>query len=126
GNVTFTMKDYADHGADKTMTVSGVEFLRRFLLHVLPKSFTRIRHYGLCATGKAKVKLEKARLILTGVTSPSRETGRDRSWQGRFFEGPGHDAGACPECKRGRLKRVRDLPRGRPSRVAWTIARSPP
>jgi Putative transposase/Transposase zinc-binding domain len=126
GDVTFTMKDYADHGAEKTMTVSGVEFLRRFLLHVLPKGFTRIRHYGLCATGKAKVKLEKARLILTGVTSPSRETGRDRSWQERFFERTGIDTGACPECKKGRLRRVRDLPRGKPSRVQCAIARSPP
>jgi hypothetical protein len=49
GRVTFSYKDYADGDKRKLMTVSAAEFLRRFLLHVLPEGFTRIRHYGLYA-----------------------------------------------------------------------------
>ena len=47
GRVRFRYKDYADEGRRKEMTVTADEFLRRFLLHVLPKRFVRIRHYGL-------------------------------------------------------------------------------
>jgi hypothetical protein len=49
GQVTFRWKDYAGGSRIRTMTVSAVEFLRRFLLHVLPRGFVRIRHYGLLA-----------------------------------------------------------------------------
>jgi hypothetical protein len=64
GRVAFTLKDYADGGRRKTMTLSAVEFLRRFLLHVLPYGFTRIRHFGLCAPSNIETKLEVARQIL--------------------------------------------------------------
>lgn len=49
GQVRFRYKDYADGHQLKVMTVAAVEFIRRFLLHVLPKQFVRIRHYGLLA-----------------------------------------------------------------------------
>lgn len=64
GRVAFSLKDYADGGRRKTMTISAVEFLRRFLLHVLPFGFTRIRHFGLCAASNAETKLETARKLL--------------------------------------------------------------
>jgi hypothetical protein len=64
GRVAFSLKDYADGGRRKTMTLSAVEFLRRFLLHVLPYGFTRIRHFGLCAASNIDTKLEAARKIL--------------------------------------------------------------
>ncbi len=47
GNVTFSVKDYRNKGQWKELTLSGVEFIRRFLMHVPPKRFVRIRHYGL-------------------------------------------------------------------------------
>lgn len=54
--VTFSVKDYRNEGHWKTLTLPGVEFVRRFLMHVLPKRFVRIRHYGLLATRtKSKV-----------------------------------------------------------------------
>jgi len=49
GQVTFRWRDSADHNQQKLMTLSFDEFLRRFLLHLLPKGFVRIRHFGLLA-----------------------------------------------------------------------------
>jgi hypothetical protein len=64
--VTFRYKDYRRDGAARygTMTLGTDEFIRRFLLHVLPKGFHRIRHYGLLATGLRQVNLARARALL--------------------------------------------------------------
>ena len=69
--VTFRWKDYRISGRTryKTMTLSPEEFMRRFLLHVLPGGFHRIRHYGLLANGERREKLAKARKLLGVVTS---------------------------------------------------------
>ena len=67
--VTFRWKDYRAKGRtrSKTMTLSANEFMRRFLLHVLPRGFHRIRHYGLIANGERKDNLAKARELLYAV-----------------------------------------------------------
>ena len=64
--VTFTWKDYRFEGREryKTMTLAPHEFIRRFLLHVLPKGFHRIRHYGLFASTARKANIVRARLLL--------------------------------------------------------------
>jgi hypothetical protein len=62
--VAFTYKDYRDAHRLKTLTLSGVEFVRRFLLHVLPQGFTKIRHYGLLANHRRKHCLALARAAL--------------------------------------------------------------
>jgi hypothetical protein len=64
--VTFKWKDYRQTGAtrNKTMTLSTDEFMRRFLLHVLPSGFHRIRHYGLIANGGRRENLARARELL--------------------------------------------------------------
>jgi len=64
--VTFRWKDYRAHGRTrhKTMTLSPDEFIRRFLLHVLPSGFHRIRHYGLLANGKRRDHLAQVRKLL--------------------------------------------------------------
>jgi hypothetical protein len=69
--VTFTYKDYRIEGPGryKTMTVAPGEFIRRFLLHVLPKGFHRIRHYGLLAGGPTKAaRIERARELIAVAT----------------------------------------------------------
>ena len=73
--VTFRYKDYRASGQARytTMTLDVAEFIRRFLLHVLPKGFHRIRHYGLLATGQRAENIERARDLL-GAASPSEET----------------------------------------------------
>jgi hypothetical protein len=64
--VTFRYKDYRHDGPERqqVMTLTADEFIRRFLLHVLPKGFHRIRHYGLLASGTRKARLERARELL--------------------------------------------------------------
>ncbi len=108
GKVTFTVKDYKDGARRKTMTLSAVEFLRRFLLHVLPKGFVRIRHYGLYASRNVNTKLAVARRLLE-PTPPAESPQRSRlpesaSWWERFREQTGVDVMACPCCG-GRLVR---------------------
>jgi hypothetical protein len=56
--IQFHFKDYADDQKIKRMTLAADEFLRRFLLHVLPKGFVRIRHYGLLASPNVRTKLK--------------------------------------------------------------------
>lgn len=63
-NVTFMVKDYAEHGKWRRQTVSGVEFIRRFLMHVVPKGFVRIRHYGLLSSRNKAPKLALCRFLL--------------------------------------------------------------
>lgn len=63
--VTFEYKDYKDNSKIKEMTITGVEFIRRFLLHVLPDNFTKIKHYGIL-TNRNKTSLIKLCRILIG------------------------------------------------------------
>ncbi|MDH5331999.1 MAG: IS91 family transposase [Aquincola sp.] len=82
--VTFRYKDYRVEGPEryKTMTVAPAEFIRRFMLHVLPKGFHRIRHYGLLARSKAKADtLARARALIAMATPPQspRTTIQDRA-----------------------------------------------
>ena len=64
GRVSFRWRDYAHGGKKKVMTVSAHEFLRRFLLHVLPGGLVRIRHFGLFANRRRSAALERCRALL--------------------------------------------------------------
>ena len=72
GEVTFHWKDYAHEGKQKTMTLKAIEFIRRFLLHVLPAGFVRIRHYGFLANRVCREKLELCRALLQDDGTPSK------------------------------------------------------
>jgi hypothetical protein len=83
GRVTFRYKDYADDQRSKTMTLSADEFLRRFVQHVLPRGFVKIRHYGFLANRHRDEKLQLCRRLLLPVTVTGREaetttTGKDQ------------------------------------------------
>lgn len=67
GRVTFRYKDYAADSEQKAMTLSAVEFLRRFVQHVLPKGFVKLRHYGLLANRDREARLVECRRLLLGV-----------------------------------------------------------
>jgi hypothetical protein len=90
--VTFTWKDYRIKGRDRlrTMTLDAAEFIRRFLLHVLPSGFHRIRHYRLFAGAVRPQNLERARKLLAAPEASPAETDRDT-------EGPS-SARRCPCC----------------------------
>lgn len=64
GQVVFRWKDYADGSRTKLMRLSAIEFIRRFLLHVLPKRFVRIRHYGLLASRNVTTRLARCGELL--------------------------------------------------------------
>jgi hypothetical protein len=69
GQIMFRYKDYADDQRQKTMTLSAEEFLRRFVQHVLPRGFVKIRHYGLLANRQRADKLHQCRRLLLPRTA---------------------------------------------------------
>jgi hypothetical protein len=91
GGVCFATK----HG--KTTTLDPMEFCRRFLQHVLPHGFQKIRHYGLLSSAHAKTTLELARRLL-GADQPFGDAD-DVSWRARLFALTGVDLRLCPACK---------------------------
>jgi hypothetical protein len=93
--VTFRYKDYRHDGRRRlrTMTLAPDEFIRRFLLHVLPKGFHRIRHYGLLASATCKTNVARARELITAPT-PSIELPAKHDDAGTPDPGAEH----CPPC----------------------------
>jgi hypothetical protein len=71
--ITFTWKDYGDDACIKLMTLAPFEFIRRFLLHVLPDGFQRIRHYGFLANGNRQAKLTRIRELLPPAPQPQQQ-----------------------------------------------------
>jgi len=67
--VTFRWKDYSDHNKWKTMELDTCEFMRRFLLHVLPCGFYKIRYYGIFANANRKIRLQHCMLLITRLTT---------------------------------------------------------
>ncbi len=67
GFVTFEYKDYKDNSKIKEMTISAIEFIRRFLLHVLPEKFTKIKHYGILTNRNKKDKIKLCRLLISKI-----------------------------------------------------------
>ena len=110
GHVTFTVRNHADHARRKLLTLDAIEFLRRFLLHVLPKRLVRIRHYGLCAGRHVRGKLAVARRHLqppaADPTPSPPAPSSDEPWWVRFQTLTGIDMMACPACLTGRLVRI--------------------
>ena len=70
--VSFLWRDYAHGGKNKVMTVPADEFLRRFLIHVLPKGLVRIRHFGLFANRRRSAALQRCRQLLGPVACADR------------------------------------------------------
>jgi hypothetical protein len=110
--ITFRLKNYRADGNARytTMTLDTAEFIRRFLLHVLPKGFHRIRHYGLLATGKRAENIERAHELL-GVATLSADTPDTAA--DNDTNGP--DLPPCPCCG-GRLRIIQRFLRGQTPR----------
>src|SRR5262249_31572742 len=96
GQVSFRWKDYADDHRTKVMRLTADEFIRRFLLHVLPKRFVRIRHYGLWAGRQVAGQLARCRQLL-GV--PDVQPRVERTWLDWLREWTGRDFSCCPQCQ---------------------------
>ncbi len=111
GRVTFRVRDSADANKQKVMQLDAVEFIRRFLLHVLPKGFVRIRHYGLLANRNRKIKIARCRDLLA---APKPEEPPPQTRREKLLELTGVDIGQCPACREGRMEVVAEI--DRPSR----------
>ena len=109
GQVSFTYKDYKHEHQQRVMTLAAGEFLRRFLMHVLPNGFQRIRHYGLLGNRHRVENLARCRELLAmpeSVPPPSRD------YRERYKELSGHDLLLCPQCRTGTMVRIGFLPAG--------------
>jgi Putative transposase/Transposase zinc-binding domain len=106
GQVSFLWRDYADHNRQKTMLLKTEEFIRRFLLHVLPARYVRIRHFGLLANRNRKDNLSVCRQILGGAKTVAKENVRAETWQERLLRICSIDVLACPVCQKGKMSRI--------------------
>ena len=106
GTVTFRWRDYSDGSEQKTMALKVDEFIRRYLLHVLPNRYVRIRHFGLLANRRRKDNITLCRELL-GTCIPM--TKEKETWQEQLLRICGIDVTTCPVCRKGRMFRVDEL-----------------
>lgn len=108
GKVTFKYKNRETNQME-TETIEAVEFIRRFLLHVLPKRFVRIRHYGFLANRNKKSNIAKIRLMLgQGDFIKVSKT----SVEEMMMKLTGIDITICPCCKKGKMRVMSEIPEG--------------
>jgi hypothetical protein len=113
-SVTFSWKDYTDNNKRKNITLPITEFVRRFMLHVVPTGFVRIRYFGFLSNRCRKAKLHQC-LFLLGVLpqldvrfvpkAPDKSHNADMVLTEK-------DSALCPLCKKGHMKTIREIPRG--------------
>lgn len=119
--VCLRYRDRAHGHASKLLRLPAAEFLRRFLLHVLPQGFKRIRHYGLTANRSKTTQLTACRAALNAPAPPPSTLESAEAFLIRLI---GRDVRRCPHCPEGRLVLVRHLPR--PMRLPDLRATGPP
>lgn len=101
--VTFSFRDYAHNANQKLMTLTGVEFLRRFAMHILPRGFVKIRYYGiLTSTYRKQVKPLKTKPDIVQLTETREQ---------RMVRLTGFDSCKCPRCKAGNMIVLEIMPR---------------
>jgi len=119
--VSFGWKDYRHHDRRKVMTLDAHEFIRRFLLHVLPDGFQRIRHYGLLGNRGRQAKLARCRQLLDTPPPPPPVLAPLADPHDRYQALTGRSLHICPACSAGAMRRVEILPAtaGRSPRPVW-------
>jgi hypothetical protein len=111
GTVSFSYKDYRQEGKKQTMILDGMEFIRRFVLHILPKGFVRIRHYGILSGSTKHVHIPQIRSQLGKVEAKPKEPGTRQA----------HNPLLCPHCKTETMVTIQIIPkRGPPPSVLTT------
>jgi len=120
GMVTFTAKDRKKKRTE-TITISAVEFIRRFLLHSLPRGFVRIRHYGFLANRNRAANLNTIRLLMRVSAPVKKET---TSLEEIMRKLTGTDITICPCCNKGKMHFFAEIPKGRarpPSHLTCSV-----
>jgi len=100
--VTFRYRDRNDNDTIKYMTLHAQEFIRRFLMHILPDGFMKIRHYGILSNRNRHTKLVEAKTLL-GVKNPDTSQEAKETWQDLLTRITGRDPRICPHCGKGRM-----------------------
>ena len=118
GKVHFRWKDYRRDNRHATMTLTADEFIRRFLIHVLPSGFQRIRYYGFLCNRRRQDKLARCRQLL-GMANvvPPAASGPSGDYRDVYEDLTGKSLRQCPSCDDGRLLVVKVLPR--PNNRQW-------
>ena len=120
GMVTFTAKDRKKKRTE-TITISAVEFIRRFLLHSLPRGFVRIRHYGFLANRNRNEYLNTIRDLMGVSAPPEKEVA---SLEEMMLQLTGTDITTCPCCNKGKMHFFAEIPKGRarpPSHLTCSV-----
>ncbi len=102
GKVTFKWRDYRDNNKNKFMTIDVFEFMKRFLLHILPKGYFKIRYYGLLASRNRRTDLELCQRLLQVAVKIAKQA-QKLSWEDLMLELFDIDIRRCPVCGKGRL-----------------------
>jgi len=100
--VRFSWRDYRDNNKEKVMSLEGAEFLRRFCMHILPKRFVRIRHYGLLSTARRQ-ELRELQLVF-GINAP--KVREKKNWKDVCREHLNYDPDICPQCGKGHMSTI--------------------
>jgi len=108
GKVVFTYRDRSRNNALRTMTLSADEFIRRFLLHVLPNGFMKIRYFGFLAHTNKKQAIPLLRKLIDGKTELPVKT--DETIGEMMLRLTGTDITCCPQCGKGKMKLLKKLP----------------
>ena len=111
--VCFRWKDYRHADQIKTMSLPADEFIRRFLLHVLPNGFQRIRYYGFLGNRFRREKLEQCRHLL-GMSASGEQANSlpaEKDYRDQYEQLTGQSLHQCPQCKQGRMLMIAILPR---------------
>jgi len=116
--VTIRYRDSDDSDKIKFMTLDAFEFIRRFLLHILPDQFMKIRHYGILSNRNRNTKLLKCKEILAVSTNEDHEQVEKPSWEELLTRITGIDPRLCPHCGKGKMI-LKDI-------LLPTINRAPP
>src|SRR5208337_3351224 len=105
--VYFQCRDYSDGNKKKIMALDAHEFIRRFLLHILPKKFVKIRHYGLFGN-RNRHSLLKACHIALRVNQRNHETMVEQ-WEQTLLRLTGFDVDQCPCCRKGNMVLIHEI-----------------
>lgn len=116
--VSFRWKDRSDGDRKKVMTLDALEFLRRFLMHVLPRGMVRIRHYGFLANAARRREIARCRELLGSSDPKAKKEEVAETWQEMLLRVTGKDVTSCPRCKEGHLTEKGIIPR---KTVKWPL-----
>ena len=108
GEVTFNYRDRSDENKDKALTLKATEFIRRYLLHILPRGFMKIRYFGFLGHANKKVSIPLLRLLIDPEAKVAVKL--SETVQEIMMRLTGVDLSLCPECGKGKMVCIEDLP----------------